>query len=263
MASDTETDHAHKKLTLFQLLMLLLSVYVLGALFAQATIKLSPQVTSLLETLDTIICFVFLGDFLYRLYHAPNRLAFMKWGWIDLISSIPMLDIFRWGRLVRIIRILRIMRGVRSTKYILSILLESGVRGTFTLVALVSAVVIISCSIAILHAEATPGANIKSAEDALWWSIVTITTVGYGDKFPVTTEGRMIASVLMIAGVGLFGTFTAGVASFFLRSKHNEHASDSDLMKEIRLLREHLQSIEKKLTKPEVALPAQFGTTAE
>jgi len=224
---------------------------------------LSAEVTSLLETLDTIICFVFLADFFYRFYHAKNRLAFMKWGWIDLISSIPMLDVFRWGRVVRVVRILRIMRGIRSTKFILTVLLESGVRGTFTLVALISAVVVIFSTIAILHAETTPEANIKTAEDALWWSAVTITTVGYGDKFPVTTEGRIIATVLMIAGVGLFGTFTAGVASFFLRTKTRDPSPENDLVKEIRLIREHLQSLETKLSKLPVTLPAQFGPTSQ
>jgi voltage-gated potassium channel len=243
--------------------MLVLSIYVLGALLAQATLKLSPQVISLLGTLDTIICFVFLADFFYRLYHAENRLTFMKWGWIDLISSIPTLDIFRWGRVVRIARILRILRGVRSAKFILSILLESGIRGTFTLVGLVSAVIVIFSSIAILHAEAVPGANIKTAEDALWWAASTITTAGYGDKFPVTTEGRLIATVLMVAGVGLFGTFTAGVASFFLSKGHQEAArGDADLLKEVRLVREHLLSIDNRLSGGNASVPAQFGQAA-
>ena len=258
-----ETDPLHKRLPPFQLLMLVLSIYVLGALFLQATLKLSAEVTSLLQTLDTVICFIFLADFFYRLFHAKDRLAFMKWGWIDLISSIPMLDIFRWGRLVRIVRILRILRGVRSTKLILGVLLRSGIRGTFTLVALISVVVVIFASIAILNAEVTPESNIKSAEDALWWSVVTITTVGYGDKFPVTTEGRVIAAIVMIAGVGLFGTFTAGVASFFLRTANEQVPAETDLLKEIRRLHEHLEKIEAHLAKPQVVLPAQFGSAPQ
>src|SRR2546423_8023445 len=117
-----DTNISHKKITAFQLLMLALSIYVLAALLAEATLQLSPAVRSLLGVLDTLICFVFLGDFFYRLYQAESKVAFMKWGWIDLISSIPMLDIFRWGRLLRIVRILRILRGVRSAKVILAVL---------------------------------------------------------------------------------------------------------------------------------------------
>lgn len=77
---------------------------------------------------------------------------------------------------------------------------------------------IIFSSIAILQVETKEASNIKTAEDALWWSYVTITTVGYGDKFPVTTEGRIIAMLLMTVGVGLFGTFTGYVASWLVES---------------------------------------------
>lgn len=77
-------------------------------------------------------------------------------------------------------------------------------------------------SIAILEFEKGEETNINNAEDALWWSFVTITTVGYGDKYPVTTEGRIVAGVLMIVGVGLFGTFTGFVASWFLNDNENK-----------------------------------------
>jgi voltage-gated potassium channel len=89
-------------------------------------------------------------------------------------------------------------------------------KGAFTSVAILALLLVIFCSIAILQVEKAPDSNIKSAEDAIWWAYVTITTVGYGDKYPVTTEGRIIAAVLMTAGVGLFGTFTAYVASWFV-----------------------------------------------
>jgi len=64
--------------------------------------------------------------------------------------------------------------------------------------------------------------NIKSAEDAIWWTIVTVTTVGYGDKYPVTTEGRVIGILVMVAGVGLFGTYTGFIASLFVGQNRDE-----------------------------------------
>jgi len=67
-----------------------------------------------------------------------------------------------------------------------------------------------------------PNSNIKTAEDALWWAYVTITTVGYGDRFPVTTEGRLIASLLMTAGVGLFGTFAGYISSLFIQTNQKD-----------------------------------------
>jgi voltage-gated potassium channel len=184
----------------------------------------------------------------------------MKWGWVDLISSIPMLDIFRWGRIVRVVRILRILRGVRSTKVILGILFENRAKGTLSVVAFVSIVLLVFSSIAILNAETGPDANIKNAGDALWWAVTTITTVGYGDKFPVSAEGRIIATVLMTAGVGLFGTFTAYVAAFFVGTGKKEELRETDLVTELKLLRERLEKIETSLSEVHVKLPAQFGT---
>ncbi len=256
---NTENNISDKKLTRFQLLIFVLSIYVLGALFVDTVFKLPPEISALLEIADTAICFVFLWDFFYRLYRAENRLAFMKWGWVDLVSSITMLGMFRWGRVVRVIRILRILRGIRSTKVILSVLFEHRAKGTLTIVTMISGVLIIFSSIAMLNAEAVPEANIKTAGDALWWAVTTVTTVGYGDKFPVTTAGRLIAAVLMVTGVGLFGTFTGFLASFFLDPRKQEQGGESELLKEVRLLREKLESVEGKLAQAHISLPAQFG----
>jgi voltage-gated potassium channel len=73
-----------------------------------------------------------------------------------------------------------------------------------------------------------PGSNIRTAEDALWWAYVTITTVGYGDKYPVTSEGRIIAVALITVGVGLFGTFTAFVASWFVEKREEEEEKKNE-----------------------------------
>ena len=104
-------DDLQKKATGLQLLMLVLSVYVLIALFADTAFHLPVEISALLRTLDAVICFVFLGDFFYRLYRAESKLAFLKWGWVDFISSIPLLTWFRWGRVVSMIRVIRVLRG--------------------------------------------------------------------------------------------------------------------------------------------------------
>jgi voltage-gated potassium channel len=103
---------------------------------------------------------------------------------------------------------------------------------------MVSLLLIVVSSIAILQFETVPESNIKGAQDALWWAISTITTVGYGDRFPVTIEGRLVASFLMICGVGLFGTLSGFVASWFL--KPTEELRDTELavlIAEVRELR--------------------------
>lgn len=146
----------------------------------------------------------------------------MKWGWIDLVSSIPTFDYFRAGRALRLIRLLRVLRAFRSTKVLLNHVFRKKTHGAMTSALIIAILMIIFSSIAILQVETDTSSNIKTAEDALWWAYVTITTVGYGDKFPVTTEGRLIAISLMTVGVGLFGTFTGFVASWFVAEKKNE-----------------------------------------
>jgi voltage-gated potassium channel len=81
----------------------------------------------------------------------------------------------------------------------------------------VAVLVIFTAAIAALEFERETG-NIKTAEDALWWAVTTITTVGYGDRYPTTTEGRLVAVGLMAVGVGLFGTLSGAAASWFTQA---------------------------------------------
>jgi len=200
----------------------MLSIYVLIALLVDTFFKLPPEVSRILNIADNAICFVFLLDFGTRLYRAPNKLKFMQWGWIDLVSSIPTLDFMRAGRMLRLIRLLRILRAFRSTKHLVQHIFKHRTQGALNAAAIIAVLMIIFSSIAILQVEDDANSNIKTAEDAIWWAYVTITTVGYGDKFPVTTEGRIIAALLMTVGVGLFGTFTAYLASWFVGETKKE-----------------------------------------
>lgn len=205
------------KLGYLDIIIFFLSIYVLGALFIDVFFTLSPEISRLLNIIDFAICFVFLIDFIVQFKRAENKLQFMKWGWIDLLASIPMVDAFRAGRLLRLLRLLRIVKAFKSINKIIGHVFKNKVQGTFSTVSVMALLLIIFSSIAILQFENTPESNIKTAEDAIWWSYVTITTVGYGDKYPVTTEGRVIAVILITAGVGLFGTFTAYVSSWFIK----------------------------------------------
>jgi voltage-gated potassium channel len=113
---------------------------------------------------------------------------------------------------------------------------------SFAAVAASSLCVMVFSAVGILNVEDSPEANIKDAGDAFWWAFVTMTTVGYGDKYPLTTEGRMIACVLMTAGAGLFATLTGLIASMFLQSKANE-SELKELTQEVRMLAQKIESI--------------------
>ena len=222
-----DASSQNNKLKMFDLVILALSVYVLIALLADTFFKLPPELSKLLSFIDNIVCAIFLIDFFYRFFKAESKLKFMKWGWIDLISSIPMVDFLRWGRAFRIMRLFRLLRAFKSTKYLVSYVFRNRQQGAFTSVAIIAILMVIFSSIAMLQVETDPNSNIKTAEDSIWWAFVTVTTVGYGDKYPVTTEGRVIAAFLMITGVGLFGTFTGFVASWFVEDKGREKIIDS------------------------------------
>ena len=258
----TAESRNSQQVTVWQIVMLFLCVYVLAALFVDTVFRLPPETTALLNTIDTLVCFVFIGDFVSNVYKAKSKWGYLKWGWIDLISSIPNIQILRWGRFARVIRILRILRGLRSTKLILKFLFTNRAKGTFASVAMISFVLTVFSSIAILNCETSPDSNIKNASDALWWSFVTITTVGYGDFYPVTLLGRIVAVILMTAGVGLFGTFTAYVATFFLEQEEaKEEKREEDILAEIKSIGERLDKIEKRTEQgaagyaPQVARP--------
>jgi len=209
--------------------MLAMCLYALGELALRSSVRLSPSTMIILDYSDAAVCAVFFVDFAVSLALAPDRRKYLwTWGWLDLLSSIPTIDIARWGRLARVLRVFRVLRGLRATKLIATLVLRRRAENTFLAATLVALLLVVFCSIAVLHFETAPDSNITSADDALWWAFATITTVGYGDRYPVTGEGRVVAMVLMAAGVGLFGTFSGFLAAWFLGPDVAE--SDSELV---------------------------------
>jgi len=218
-----------------QIISLALSIYVLGALTVETLFKLNPETVDLLDKIDFLICFFFLYDFFSRFHKAKSKLQFLKWGWIDLLSSIPVYGGFQWARAARVVRILR---AFRSTKMLAQFFFRDQRLGTLGTAVLIAILMMIFSSIAVLNFETAPDSNIKTAEDALWWAFTTVATVGYGDKYPVTTEGRIVAVLLITSGVGLFGVYTAFVASLFVgEKKKDENLEIKLLIEEVRLLR--------------------------
>jgi voltage-gated potassium channel len=202
----------------YQVFMLALCIYVLAALAFEAVLKPDEQTRRLLAYADTALCAVFLADFGWSLYSAENRLRYLlTWGWVDLLSSIPTLDLARWGRAARAARLIRLLRGIRATKTLVDVALQKRAQSAIVAAALVSLLLVMAASISILQMETAPESNIKSADDALWWAITTITTVGYGDRYPTTSEGRVVGAALMVAGVGLFGMLSGFLASWFVQ----------------------------------------------
>ncbi len=228
----------------YMLFMLALSILAILGLGVATFVPLTPAAKVILEYADTVVCFLFFVDFCISLYRAPSRRSYLlRWGWLDLLSSIPVIEVLRWGRFARVLRTLRVLRGIRSTKLITEFILRRRAEGTFLAASLVAFLLIVIASIAILQFETTPDANIRSPEDAVWWAVVTITTVGYGDRYPTTTEGRLIGALLMMGGVGLFGVLSGFIAAWFLQPAQGAQTSEVQLLAdEVRSLRESIES---------------------
>lgn len=253
-------DHAlpaHDRITPLQVLTLILSVTVLLLMLVEASLELNPAQKRFVDACDLVICSVFFLEFLARFQRAPDKLQFMKWGWIDLLSSIPVVDALRWGRLVRVVRVFRLLRAFRSTRTLMIHFLRNERLGSIGSVVAIFALIVSFAAITVLYVETdAPASTIKSPSDAFWWAIVTVTTVGYGDHLPVTPEGRFIASLLMIAGVGLFGMLSGLVASLLVNpGVRQEETEITALTAEIRHLREKIERLEDALP-PRVASPA-------
>ena len=201
---------------------LLLSAFIVFAFIFERYAPNDTEVIRYLHWGDTLTCVFFLIDVLWRWLASPHKLKFWLWGWIDLLASIPNLNWLRLGRLVRAFQIFYLLRTLRSGARILQYLFSDRLKGTMAFVATMLTGSILLGGLLVLKFESqTPEANIRTAYDALWWCINTITTVGSGDTYPITDAGRAVGIVLMFVGISLFSTLSALLANWLLRgSRH-------------------------------------------
>ncbi len=150
-----------------------------------------------LYLIEWLITGIFIVEFGSRLWAAPVRPVYVREHIVDLISCIPPIRWLRWFRLLRLLRLIRAFAGVGRAMTHVNRLAQH--RGLLWLVVAWAAVMLL-CSIGLYAAENGVNEAIKSPLDALWWGLTTMTTVGYGDIIPVTTEGRIAAGILMILG---------------------------------------------------------------
>lgn len=176
-----------------------------------------PIVVSVIIKVNVMLGLILFFDFLYRLHGAHDRRQyFLKdYGWLDLLGGLPILGA-QTARVVRFIRTTRLFAASGEKKIFREVITH---RANTALLSIAFFVLLLFefGSIAILYAElGNPNAEIQSVNDALWWVLVTISTVGYGDYVPVTANGRFIATFVIIAGVGVFGTLSGFLAKTFL-----------------------------------------------
>jgi len=186
-----------------------------------------PDLAQVLNIMNWLFSIIFICDFTYRISSAPSKsnYFFRQFGWADLLASLP----FEQTKILRIFRLVRVYRLMRAVgpKKIAETLLKDRAGSALIILLLMGILVLEFGSLAILRAEEmNPDANIKTASDAIWYTMVTISTVGYGDRYPTTNWGRIIGTIIIIVGVGIFGTFTGYLANLFLSPQKKEESSN-------------------------------------
>ena len=199
--------------------MLVLCVYVVIMVALEVVVDWPEHTSLVFEHMDLAICLLFLADWFYFLVKADNKARYAKSHVLDLVASIPFaqaLRPFRVLRAVRLVRALRIVRGLKGLFPILRVLTKTRARSALLVYSLCTAIIYFYCALGIYSFEKNTNENIVRFRDALWLSFATLTSVGYGDIYPTTDGGRIMAAVLVVVGLGMFSLVTAEFATFFL-----------------------------------------------
>lgn len=201
--------------------MLVLAILWLPVLIWPLVAHPSAGVSDALEGIDYTVWALFALEYVIKLWLAPSRWSFVRTHVLELVVIvIPFLRPLRVVRLVRLLRMVRVLTVAgnlwRRGRAILTH------RGLHVVLLSVAVLVAICAGIEDALEAGAPGSSIHGYGDALWWAVVTVTTVGYGDDFPVTPAGRGVAVVLMLVGIGLVGVLTATIASYFLEQQKDD-----------------------------------------
>ena len=224
---------------------------IFNLVLAYAFVK-DPALQEVIHVMNALFSGIFIVDFTYRIVTTSKKADyfFRRFGWADLLSSLP----FPQFKILRIFRLLRVYRLMKDygAKNVLQSLTKDRAGSALVTLLMAGILVLEFGSLAILRIEEyARGSNIKTATDALWYVIVTISTVGYGDHYPVTTRGYFVGTLIIVVGVGIFGTFTGYLANLFLSPAKEKEPDESDVTSGLarieqikRLMKEQLAEID-------------------
>lgn len=205
--------------------MTVLAVLWLPVLVVPVVTRIPAQAADALNTVDYLVWAAFVAEYLIKLYLSPSRWRFIRSHVIDLVVIV--VPVLRPLRVLRLLRIVSLSRAGLTMAVVLKrardLLTHHGLH--FVLLA-VLAIILVGAELELTFEQHAAGGNIHNYGDALWWAIVTVTSVGYGDKYPVTAAGRGVAVVLMLTGIGLVGVLSATVASYFVGQRASKDMTD-------------------------------------
>ena len=183
---------------------------------AVSILPFSPIEKEIAAIVDWPLTAIFLLDFTSRLLRSdPKRVYFIEQrGWLDLLGSLP--SFFRLFRIFRLVRVTRLLGEYGAKNIIRSFIKNRADNALIVVLFMVLLVLEFGSMLVSFFEQQSPDANIQTGGDAVWWAFVSITTVGYGDQYPVTQGGRAMAFFVLATGVGLFGVLSGYLANFFL-----------------------------------------------
>jgi voltage-gated potassium channel len=242
------TDRSSDALERFQrqtaIPMLALSLTIIPLLLIPLIWDLPPGLQTTFLALDWFIWAAFVVEYGVRLWLAPDKWGFAKRNKIDLLVIV--LPFLRPLRVMRSARALRVLRAARVVAFIgrgFDAATDVFTRHKLHYALAVTVAVVFGAALLVESFErGASNANIGSLPDALWWAVTTVTTVGYGDRFPTTAAGRGVGVALMIVGIALFGLLAGSLASFFL-----ERREESEVDPKLAEIAERLERIERAL----------------
>ena len=177
-------------------------------------VELDPEWNTVLDELEWLIWGIFLADLSVKTYLAESRLEYLKRNWFAVLTvAFPFL---RPLRLLRLLRVLVVFAAV-SPRFLRFFTLH----GLHKALAVIGVVIAASAGL-VTYFEREAGGSIKTMADGLWWALATVTTVGYGDTYPVTLPGRGVAVFLMLVGIAWFGIVTANLAAFLVEPEEDK-----------------------------------------
>lgn len=210
------------------IILVTLIALVLAGLYSLA--PLPDHAREVLYILNYVDALILLIDFFVRLVQAPRKLRYLlPLGLLDLVGSLPGFPFLRLLRVPSLVIELWKLRKAGSHDLLAVVRSRLAESTLLTGILVVFLMLAVGGSAMVWIESPAEGSNIKTGKDALWYAIVTIATVGYGDLYPVTQSGRMIGSAMIVVGVGIFSVLTGYLSTLFLsRAKQVEHQKELD-----------------------------------